>query len=222
MTPVQSRRRSRPRGLRSGISTGASVALLGKAALALFFDIVPEAIAEHDDWHTHEHMPERLAIPGFLRGTRWTAVSGSPRYFVMYEVGDVGVLTSPAYLERLNNPTPWSRKMMPHYRGMKRSLCRLKANIGLGIGQLALALHEDWSARGLTDLASTPGLASAHVLESAAIAPMTREQEIRGPDISVDCITVISGYDAKALAHLHEGAGVYRMEYSILKSEVTR
>jgi hypothetical protein len=62
------------------------MALLGKAAMLLSFDIVPEAIVEHDDWHTHEHFPERLSIPGFLRGTRCVAQHGQPRYFVMYEV----------------------------------------------------------------------------------------------------------------------------------------
>ena len=56
--------------------------------MLLNFDIDEAAIAEHDDWHTHEHLPERLSIPGFLRGTRWVAVRGSPRYTVLYEVDD--------------------------------------------------------------------------------------------------------------------------------------
>jgi hypothetical protein len=42
--------------------------LLGTAAMLLSFDVAEEAIAEHDEWHTHEHFPERLSIPGFLRG----------------------------------------------------------------------------------------------------------------------------------------------------------
>ena len=60
--------------------------LLGRAAMLLGFDIAAEAVDEHDDWHTHEHLPERLAIPGFLRGTRWVAIDGAPRYAVLYEV----------------------------------------------------------------------------------------------------------------------------------------
>ena len=60
--------------------------LPGKAAMLLLFDVLPEAIPEHDDWHTHEHLPERLSIPGFLRGTRWVATDGQRRYFVIYEV----------------------------------------------------------------------------------------------------------------------------------------
>ena len=45
--------------------------LLGEAAMVLWYDITPDAIAEHDDWHTHEHLPERVSIPGFVRALRW-------------------------------------------------------------------------------------------------------------------------------------------------------
>ena len=62
--------------------------------MVLSFDIAPEAIAEHDDWHTHEHLPERLSIPGFLRGSRWVATRGEPRYMVLYEVRELATLTS--------------------------------------------------------------------------------------------------------------------------------
>lgn len=110
--------------------------LLGKAAMLLCFDI-----AEHDDWHTHEHLPERLSIPGFLRGTRWVALQGSPRYLVLHEVRDLGTLTSGPYLERLNHPTPWTAKMMPRYRGMTRGLCSVQASHGYGMGHACLLIR---------------------------------------------------------------------------------
>ena len=66
--------------------------LLGSAAMLLSFDIVPDAAAEHDHWHTFEHLPERLSIPGFLRGTRWIALEGQPRYLVLYEVAQLATL----------------------------------------------------------------------------------------------------------------------------------
>ena len=78
--------------------------------------LTPDAVAEHDDWHTHEHLPERLSIPGFLRGTRWVAAPGHPRYLVIYEVDQLATLSSDAYLQRLNNPSAWTTKMMSHYR----------------------------------------------------------------------------------------------------------
>ena len=43
---------------------------LPRAAMLLSFDIATETQTEHDDWHSHEHLPERLSIPGFLRGSR--------------------------------------------------------------------------------------------------------------------------------------------------------
>ena len=90
--------------------------LLGAAAMLLSFDIAPEAIDEHDHWHTHEHLPERLAIPGFLRGTRWVALRGQPRYLVLYEVAQLATLTSDAYLARLNSPRSraWRRWRRRH------------------------------------------------------------------------------------------------------------
>ena len=90
-----------------------------RGALLLLFDVAAAAIDEHDDWHTHEHMPERLAIPGFLRGTRWTRRAPGPRYCVLYEVAEPAVLDSPAYRARLEHPTPWTSRIMPHYVGMR-------------------------------------------------------------------------------------------------------
>jgi len=46
------------------------MALLGSAAMLLWYDIVREQIGEHDDWHTREHFPERLGVPGFIRTRR--------------------------------------------------------------------------------------------------------------------------------------------------------
>ena len=43
----------------------------------MWWNISPGTRAEFEDWHSHEHMPERLAIPGFRRGTRWIAISGA-------------------------------------------------------------------------------------------------------------------------------------------------
>jgi len=208
----------------------------GRAALLLFFDIAPDAIAEHDDWHTHEHLPERLSIPGFLRGTRWEALrAGQPRYFVVYEVSDVEVLTSGPYLERLNHPTPWTSKMMPHYRGMTRGLCRVTGRAGLGSGGAALvarfrpagdaaALRERMTKEVMSGLASRPGLGACTLFESAAAAPMTKEQSIRGKDAGIDWALVATGYEGEAVAGLERSGlglpddavfGLYRMHYAL-------
>ena len=214
--------------------------------MLLFFDIAPEAIAEHDDWHTHEHLPERLSIPGFLRGTRWVGLrEGQSRYFVIYEVRDTGVLTSEAYLARLNNPTPWTRKMMPSYRGMTRGFCAVTGRAGLGLGNAALVVRfkpgdasamRDWLVQEvMPGLASRPGLGGCYLFESAAAPPMTREQRIRGADAGVDWALMVTGYDEEAVAGVERadfektrlegrgaavaGFGLYRTHYTLYEVE---
>jgi hypothetical protein len=223
--------------------------MLGRAAMLLFFDIAEPAIAEHDDWHTHEHLPERLSIPGFLRGTRWVALrGGQPRYFVIYEVANLEVLTSEGYLSRLNNPTPWTLKMMPHYRGMTRGFCAVTGSAGLGLGNAALAVRfkpgdasalRDWLTKDvMPGLSSRPGLGGCYLFESAAAPPMTREQRIRGADAGVDWALVVTGYDERAVSGLERadldkrrlkdqgasvsGFGLYRTNFTLYEVEAKR
>jgi len=224
------------------------MALLGKAAMLLSFDIAPEAVAEHDDWHTHEHFPERLSIPGFRRGSRWIAREGGSRYFVMYEVERLETLASAAYLERLNNPTPWTAKMMVHYRGMKRGLCSIAGSFGAGLGQAGLlvrfkpaagrqaALRKWLLEEELPALPAKPGLASACLFESALAPQSTSEQRIRGSDAPVDWALLVTGYEADGLAALaaadlrrerfeQQGAtgyfgAIYRIAYALEEREL--
>src|SRR3546814_5593036 len=46
------------------------MALCSDAAMVLNYDIAGDT-ADHDDWHSYEHMHERLSVPGFVRATRW-------------------------------------------------------------------------------------------------------------------------------------------------------
>jgi hypothetical protein len=222
--------------------------LLGTAAMLLNFEVVDTAIAEHDEWHTHEHMPERLSIPGFLRGTRWVALRGLPRYCVIYEVESLQTLASDAYLERLNHPTAWTTRMMPQYRGMTRGLCTVAGSRGSGVGHFGLlvrfkpapgadaALSEWLLADLLPQLPTQPGLGSAHLLQGALAPAMTNEQRIRGADAGVDWALLVIGYSEAALAALsttqlsaealtHRGASdfistLYRSDYTLTNRDI--
>jgi len=189
----------------------------------MWWDVAPEVRAEWEHWHSTEHMPERLAIPGFLRGTRWVARSGEPSYFVLYEVAELATITTGAYLERLNNPTPWSRKMMPHHRNMVRSLCAVRAGWGGGVPQVLATIRFAPTAV-LPKLPRGQGLTGAHLLESQPMpAVQTAEQKIRGGDASADWVMLVGGYHASALAPtpLPEGVvGFYRPAYSLSAGEI--
>jgi len=222
--------------------------LLGTAAMLLSFDIAQEAIVEHDDWHTHEHLPERLSIPGFVRGTRWVAPQGRPRYFVIYEVAELATLTSVAYLERLNNPSPWTSKMMKHYRGMTRGLCTVAGSFGAGMGHSGLLIRfkpaagagrslQKWLLQdALPGLPAKAGLGSAHLFEGAVAPPMTNEQRIRGADAGFDWALLVTGYSQESVTELaredfgnarleRQGAtgavgAAYRMDYTLTERDV--
>ncbi|MBB4379110.1 hypothetical protein SAMN05216573_106183 [Bradyrhizobium sp. Rc3b] len=185
------------------------MSLLGKAAVAMWWSVRPEQRTEFGDWHSHEHFQERMSIPGFRRGSRWTSTTDAEGFFVLYELEQYEVLTSKGYLDRLNAPTPWSTRMMPHHLGMVRSQCRIVASFGGGVAtslatirlspeagqdaQLQTRLSETLSA-----LALQPGLTGAHLLftDTPRTSAPTTEQQIRGKDGAADWIVLLSGYDA--------------------------
>ena len=191
------------------------MALMGQAALAMWWDIAPAMRSEFEDWHSHEHFHERLGIPGFRRASRWASADGGDGFFVMYELDDHGVLASAPYAARLNAPTPWSVRMMPHHRHMIRSQCRVLESIGAVTSSHALTVrlsaqagHDEPLRHALAQLARSawmrPGLVGLHVLrhQTPALAT-TAEQKIRGDaDRVADWVVVVSGYDAEALRAL--------------------
>ncbi len=191
------------------------MALRGAAALAMWWNVADDVRAEWDDWHSHEHFPERLALPGFLRATRWRDARGGEGVFMMYELADHDVLASPAYVARLNAPTPWSTRMMPQHRDMVRAQCRLLASRGAAVAGHAatvrLAPRAAADAAALqaslaalfSELVMRPGLSGAHLLQHDAPAlAQTTEQRIRGGDAAAEWIVVVTGYDAATLESL--------------------
>ena len=191
------------------------MSVLGQAALAMWWDMAPPMCAEFEHWHAHEHFPERLGIPGFRRASRWKSVDGGEGIFVMYELQDYDILSSAPYLARLNAPTPWSTRLMPHHRNMIRSQCRVLASSGGSIARHALTIRlspvaeqadalRDALAALARDIVAAPGLVGMHLLrhETPDIAP-TQEQIIRSrSDRVADWVLVACGYDPAALEDL--------------------
>jgi hypothetical protein len=92
--------------------------------LAIFNNVASGREAEFEEWFQHEHLAERIAVPGFLIGRRHEAVSGQPRYFNFYVTQSAAVLKSAAYLGRLDEPTPMTRMVMSEiFEDMIRTVC---------------------------------------------------------------------------------------------------
>lgn len=184
--------------------------LLGKAAVAMWWNVAEEHLGEFHEWHSKEHLPERLGIPGFERGSRWQREDGGD-FFVIYELAAYEVLVSEAYRARLNNPTRWSTTMMPLHRNMVRSQCRVVASYGRGVATFMHTIRlspEEGRADQLEEhlrqtLAKVPerfGVTGAHLLRTETPSvPATTEQQIRGADAAADWIVLVSGHNDAAL-----------------------
>jgi hypothetical protein len=186
--------------------------MLGKAAVAMWWNMAPEHRDEFQDWHTHEHFPERMGIPGFLRGSRWANVDGGEGFFVIYELDEYATLTSEAYRERLNHPTPWSVQMMPRHRYMVRSQCRVLETHGGGIGRFALTLRVSpvsgreaelraWLSQLAGGFVRRAGGVACHLLrtETPDVAATTEQQIRGGKDAAADWIVLAVAYGSRVL-----------------------
>lgn len=162
------------------------------AFLAIWHDIDPAFEPEWHRWHTFEHMPERVSIPGFLAGRRYMNRTASRQAcFTMYEAADISVFRSPAYLERLNAPTDWTQQMAPAFQDFQRGACRCTAYEGAGLGGVVLALRFNLdgpadkaridSGRLIADATAAEGISAAHIglCEHAITDVETRERAAR-------------------------------------------
>lgn len=90
----------------------------------------PGLEAEFHDWYESEHIPARLAIPGFRSAVRYEALEGKPRYLACYHLDNLGALDSPAYARLKAEPGERTERMLANVEGFTRYVCRLTADTG--------------------------------------------------------------------------------------------
>lgn len=109
--------------------------LQGQAFLGIWHGLQPGHERDFDDWHTHEHMPERVGIPGFLRARRYMNWNLEQQVcFTMYEGAHHETFRSPGYLARLNAPTEGTSRISRVQTHFMRGAFELKGSYGAGIG----------------------------------------------------------------------------------------
>ena len=192
--------------------------LIGQGAMASWHDLAPNSDSRHDDWHSHQHMAERVGIPGFKRGRRYRCIEGGPEYFLIYEVDDLAVLTSDAYQQRLNNPTDWTKEIVPTVINMCRTLCRVELSAGHGVGGYVLTIRMDSSNDQRDQLlerlrtvagriSNRMGLTSAHIPvgDAEARGVSTKEKTLRDSDQRpADIAIIVEAYDLESLRELSD------------------
>lgn len=195
--------------------------LAGEGVLAIWNGIAPEADSEFLRWHVEEHIPERVAVPGFLRARRYVAVAGAPRYFNFYETRSAADLGSPDYLARLNAPSDWTKAVVRHFRDTSRTVCTVRASLGLGDGSHVAtfrmttdlapgAFRTRVSAAAPQALLRRPGVVAVHLLEgdSGSGGEATAEKALRDrPDERAAWILLVEAVAAQPLEALMESEG---------------
>lgn len=89
---------------------------------------------EYEVWHTFEHVPERVGLPGFVEARRYRAHADrpgdAPHYYTCYWLASLAALETPQYREVFTHPTPWSTRMRGELRDFLRLPCKLEGTSG--------------------------------------------------------------------------------------------
>ena len=83
-------------------------------------EVPPEHEAEFNRWYAEEHIPLKLATPGFRSARRFTSHDHPGRYLAVYEVDDAEVVTSPEYMAQ--PMSEWAQVVMSTWHLVDRSV----------------------------------------------------------------------------------------------------
>ena len=168
--------------------------------LAIFNNVAPGREVEFEEWFQHEHLQERLGVPGFLLGRRYEAVKGDRHYFNFYVTRAADVLNSADYRMRLNNPTPMTRLVMSEiFKDMIRTICHQSLRLGTMRGAFAVATRfgerpdEDTLKPTLESLLRDPAVASGEIWSAAPMGqlPLSEEERLRGGDRRIEACLLV-------------------------------
>jgi hypothetical protein len=170
-----------------------------RGVIGIWFNTGPETPEDFSAWYAREHVFDRVALPGFTRGSWYRAVSGNadPRpFFTLYEADDTAAFGSDSYAQALAAPTVWTERMAPHFRDLKRTVYRERLRLGGGLGPRLL------NAR-LTVAQRDPNA----VLDSVTALFARLHDELGTRVLQSRLLVAEDGQDWLAVVHVHdEGA----------------
>ena len=173
------------------------MALIGQGVLIIWHAMTPEGDLEMIRWHDREHVAERVGIPGFRRGRRYDTPAGTREYLDIYETDSAETVRSAPYILRLNFPTEWTKRVLPHFRNTVRLGCEIVLTTGRGQGGALLTLRarpapgradvvERWLRETLPDaLLDETGVVGVHLLRTvpATTQVKTNEGKLKGGEV---------------------------------------
>src|SRR5882757_7783337 len=178
----------------------------GAGFLAIWSDIEFRNLTDYRHWLTREHTTERVTTKGFLASRVFRAARADiNRFFILYELEAPKVLDGPAYLARLNAPTPWSQRIMPQLGNFVRGGGVMAARAGRGEGSIIAALRLEQlpeAPQGLADaLVALDGIAAVQlgVTDQARTQVPTVEKGMRQREGFFAGLLIIEALDEASL-----------------------
>jgi hypothetical protein len=102
--------------------------------LAIWCDIGAEDLEDYRNWLTREHIADRTFSPGFLGVRLFEALEDETSHFILYATEGPSVLESVSYRAILDNPSPWTQRIMPRFGPFDRATGEQTIKLGNGYG----------------------------------------------------------------------------------------
>jgi hypothetical protein len=117
------------------------ISMRGRGFLIIWSDIDLRLETDYIHWLTREHTAERVSTDGFIAVRVFRALmANARRYLINYELESAAVVNAPAYVAKLNNPTPWTRRTLPRLKNFVRGGGQVTHAAGMGQGGFVTAL----------------------------------------------------------------------------------
>ena len=109
-----------------------------KGFLAIWCEIAADDLADYRAWITKEHIADRTFLPGWLGARFCIDVKNELEHFFLYATEDKSVFSAPPYLKILDNPSSWTKRIMPKFGPFDRALGEQLFKLGNGFGTYML------------------------------------------------------------------------------------
>lgn len=157
---------------------------MAKGLLLAVFDFEGARPDEFHDWYDLEHVPERLAVPGFINAERWIGDEIPTLAIASYDLDSAAVMNTPAYRAVAGeNVSVWTKRIaektdrLMRFEGTQLNAGDAVAPAGAG-GLLVASMnidpaieaefHEWYDTEHLSQLGSVPGVLSARRYRATA------------------------------------------------------
>jgi hypothetical protein len=110
------------------------MALIGRTVFLGCHGVVAGTESDFREWHDREHVPERMAMPGFIRARRYAVRTTGPLILNVMELEGPDTLKSAAYRKSAESPTEWTARTLPNFRNLSRGLFAVVSSLGAADG----------------------------------------------------------------------------------------